>query len=52
MPTQKSKSTEFCPACGETVTVHWSRIVEKNAAGETLIDNTEGRCAQNHLFEK
>jgi len=32
--------------------VRWTRIFVKNAAGETVVDETTGRDNQNHEFSR
>lgn len=40
----------WCPACGRNVTVRGTHIVQRNAAGEALIDEREGADDAGHVF--
>ncbi|MFE5341830.1 hypothetical protein ACFQ80_16500 [Isoptericola sp. NPDC056578] len=43
-------TTEDCPSCGAKVDVYWTRVVQKNAAGQTVVDMASGRDEAGHEF--
>ncbi|MFE4229443.1 hypothetical protein ACFRJ8_16345 [Arthrobacter sp. NPDC056886] len=47
MKTEISRN-QHCQECGQVRTVLWTRIFQKNANGEIMIDVWSGRCPDNH----
>ncbi|NMF28892.1 hypothetical protein [Cellulosimicrobium aquatile] len=50
MPTQNWTEPAWCSQCQQNVDVYWTRISQKNASGETVIDVTTGYDDRNHEF--
>ncbi|NCT90146.1 hypothetical protein GXB85_04155 [Cellulomonas sp. APG4] len=50
-PTEGWREERYCAACDEEVTVHFTRIYQKNAAGDLAVDYTSAKCARGHEFQ-
>ncbi|NNU26169.1 hypothetical protein [Isoptericola sediminis] len=50
MKKEEWSTRRYCPVCGDEVDVYWTRVVEKNAAGQTVVDMTFGKDAAGHEF--
>lgn len=45
---QETRANQLCRECGQDRVISWTRIYEKSAGGQVVVDFWSGRCPDNH----